>query len=495
MTLFAGEQKALEHASVHLNNTVDLLRQWSTQVPSAKYLLQPIADWLSSQLVAIIQPQPDASSTFSEERLLNLYLVSVQDLLALCSEPKAEDDDSSISITLQNAFRISSGLNMPQVLSELQSAFVSLVLSDIPLGNKVASIQRLEPFTHIHLRLIEHHLTGLASLTRALSKLGYVITSIILTLAKQGFCKPPEGEQDGTGAEGAEVDGTGLGAGSGAKNVSNEIEDESQVEGLRGQEEEDDEERGDGEDENAIEMGDDIGGKLEDVPEKEEGDEEDGVSDEEDDGPEERREDLDASDPNAVDEKLWGDEAGDDDSKGPDEKTSEDRSKEDAGESEVVAKEGAKESSKEKDESKETEEGKPQGEENEEGEDEDVMQEDLPDETQPNENGAPMDEHVPDANALDLPDDLDLDTNDKGAEDEDEDLKEDEMSLDGGSDAGMDEDMPPEAHDAPPDENAAEEQGEDVTMTFAGEDEQVRNLLQSPSFRPFNLSFVGEYQR
>ena len=136
------------------------------------------------------------------------------------------------------------------------------------------------------------------------------------SVAKDGFCKPPEGEAGAGEGEGSMEDagGMGMGEGTGKENVSKEIEDESQVEGLQGEAGEDEDieraEEGD-----ALEMSEDIGGKMQDVPDKE--GEEEGDDDEKDDDeePEEQVGNLDAMDPSAVDEKLWGDEGGPEDDK------------------------------------------------------------------------------------------------------------------------------------------------------------------------------------
>ena len=91
---------------------------------------------------------------------------------------------------------------------------------------------------------------------------------MLQTLSAQGFCKPPDLDDSKDGEDPAEsVGGVGLGEGSGSQNVSKDIEDESQVEGLRGDGQQDTMDNKGGKD--AIEMSDDFGGDMEDIPDTE----------------------------------------------------------------------------------------------------------------------------------------------------------------------------------------------------------------------------------
>lgn len=111
-----------------------------------------------------------------------------------------------------------------------------------------------------------------------------------------------------------EANGTGLGEGVGDKNVSKEIEDESQVEGLKDEKDDTDGEAERAEEDDAIEMNEDMGGQLQYVPDAEYEQQEDDSEEQNDEDLDEQIGDLDAHDPSAVDEKLWGDETGPQDS-------------------------------------------------------------------------------------------------------------------------------------------------------------------------------------
>jgi midasin len=178
--------------------------------------------------------------------------------------------------------------------------------------------------------------------------------------------------------------------------VSEEIKEESQVEGLQDVQEEGNTEREKGEGDKAIEISEDFAGELEDVEGPDEGEEDDGSGNESE--VEDKAEDLDANEPHAVDEKLWGDQQG----KEP--RDSDDRLKEDhssgrqQGSPEVTANENRGEDKGEK-----------------EGEDlaaatESDIQEDAPgvDEEQPGKQGAPIEDWIDEKETLNLLEDLQM---------------------------------------------------------------------------------------
>ena len=147
-------------------------------------------------------------------------------------------------------------------------------------------------------------------------KLTYVLCRTAATVFREGFCAPAEegdggdeGEMQSGAFEGAQ-DGTGMGAGEGAKDVSDQIEHEDQVAGLQGEDEGvPPEERPDVPDEDGgIEMSGDFEGAMHDMP-----DDGDGDADGEDGGEEEeldRQMGDTGADDDVVDQQLWD---GDDD--------------------------------------------------------------------------------------------------------------------------------------------------------------------------------------
>ena len=375
---------------------------------------------------------------------VNTCLVAVQDVLGRCKSPEVREESPDNYLLAGNMTiqRLTLALNVDRVVARVQEAIRSVTQA----GTR--HISNLIPFITRYIEMAEHQVLSHAFWNKAMFKLCFVLCSLNQTLIKEGFCKPPDGEAAEAEGGAEEISqGTGLGDGTGAENVSKEIEDESQVEGLQGEDEKKDEQKHDqGEKDDTVEMADDFAGDLEDVPddEGEEGEKSDSEGSEQD--PDEALGDLDAGDPNAVDEKLWGDEKGETDE--AEQKMDQDRSNENSGESDVVAKENnEKHQQKDKQDPAEGQE-EPVDDSNEgPAPDDEAVGDEGPDSADAT--GAPMDEHVLDAETLDLPDDLDL-----GKGEEEGRNETDELDLGDDDDAQMDE-GPPE------DDQLSEEMGDD----------------------------------
>ncbi|KAF9454871.1 midasin [Macrolepiota fuliginosa MF-IS2] len=410
-----------------LNLCLSSLGQWSLAYPHLQYLFEPTREWLSTEMVTNVQLKPshEEHSGGSAEALLNTLLYTVQVMVTEKAKADAdapvdgdEDGDQQVLKVYREIRNFTQLLSLDRVLGQLDTLLASIST----LKELKHAVQYIIPFLDVYRDLAYNQLAVHTQWTKAILKLDHVLCSTILRLAKEGFCQPPETEEQGDGdGEALEAaDGTGLGEGSGTENISKEIEDESQVEGLKDENEGNQEQSKDNRDDNAVEMSEDFGGTLEDVPgdeSQEEGDKSDGESESD---PEERIDDLDSTDPSALDEKIWGDESGPQDSEDTEDKTGKDHSEEQSGSSEVVAKESNENSKKEKGkENKESnameEDGPPEVEEQ--GEEE---------EGEPNATGAPMEDFVQDANTLDLPDEMDLD-----AGEEEKEINMDESEIEG----------------------------------------------------------------
>ncbi|THV03027.1 midasin [Dendrothele bispora CBS 962.96] len=438
--LLQEEYSSILEALQYLDEVPNTIRRWTSIEGRLKAHLLSLLKWIESSkpgspTLHDAAPLPQISSP---DHLIDVCLAGVQTLLAKCPETESpssdsEDDrDNYIKDDCHTVCETTALLKVDHLVERLNDLLI-LFASGGDDTNHKAALERTMPFLSLYTKLVETQLKSHAHWTKALFKLNYVLCSVLQTLCKQGFCKPPDANQEAESGDGtAEMtDGVGMGEGSGAENVSKDIQEESQVEGLQGDDANDNQPRGDDkDDDDAIEMSQDFGGEMEDVPDdgNERDDDDDGDDGESDAEPEEQLADLDASDPAAVDEKFWGDEKGPENSDDPEQKTNEDRSKESNGESDIVAKEGQKESKdkenkKEEDEQRDDDDGAPPQ------EAEDALpEEDGPDTDpdHPDASGAPMDEHVPDANALELPDDMDL-----GGDEND-------MDIDGEKDDGDD---------------------------------------------------------
>ncbi|KAI6098131.1 midasin [Pisolithus sp. B1] len=414
--LLGEEYTTVVEASHLLVSLPTRLDEMTSSFPHLAHVLVPTAQWVRDQgtfaFPEISTPHIDPTSDLAAVQNM---LRKVPDLSSPTTTISSSDEpaDNYIHNGARDTSVFTSLLDLPSITERISQVSAGLLL--LPHEPLQAALKRMLPFLHYFLDFSGELLESQARWTAELLKLDYVVCSVLHTLATRGFCIPPETEEgdDTTGSEeGRGLEGTGIGEGAGAENVSKEITDESQVEGLQG--EGNDTERGEGKgDENAIEMNEPFEGEMEDVEDDEDGDGEE-ESPEDGEGPDEQLGKLDRADPNKVDEKLWGDEPGEDE-EDQQEELQQDRSGQASDESDVVAKgrESAKSNKKKEEATKETKNTADKCEE--EGE-EDVQEEER---GSPNAAGAPMDEHIPDANTLDLPEDMNLDNDKEGGCDSD----------------------------------------------------------------------------
>ena len=186
--------------------------------------------------------------------------------------------------------------------------------------------------------------TDFLSFHRACACYGVHASVTFLNLLSKGLCVPPKKDDEGKGGEAGKgagegaggksqdlSEGTGIGQGQGAKDVSDQLTNEEQILGLKGEEQQQqppagpDQENGAGKDgdDGGVEMDADFEGALEDMPgqkQQQQGKDEE----QEDQGPEEdmAREmgsvGPDDEQAEVVDERLWNDE--DDQEEQPDKK-------------------------------------------------------------------------------------------------------------------------------------------------------------------------------
>lgn len=181
---------------------------------------------------------------------------------------------------------------------------LQLIRSVMPLLNTITSTQN-------------YLISAMANMYKSVGKLLYVCLRVFRTLLCNGYCPVNTKEEDGDGDGNMDIDqmifedqeGTGMGEGEGKKDVSDQIENEDQLLGLKNEQPQepqtekkslDKEEKDTG-----VEMSENFEGENYDVP----SDEEDNQADDEDDDKEElEREMGDADLEDIVDEKQWNDE-------------------------------------------------------------------------------------------------------------------------------------------------------------------------------------------
>lgn len=379
------------------------------------HFVAPVWNWIDVVQWPRFDPpavHPNSNNTATQVGLtIDTMLIDVQAVLKVAGSKQPGEDPTSkggfLTRGLSQVMKCTQLLNLDGVVTHLQQLLV--ILSGAPCDETSNAVGYLLPFLERYLEFVDSQLLNHHQWTNALFKLTYVSCSVVRRICNDGFCQPLEREgQEGEGKEPA--DGVGMGEGTGKENVSEEIKEESQVEGLQDTGKEGDTEREKDGDDKAIEMSQDIDGELEDVEGQDEEEKEDESGDESE--VEGKVEDLDANDPQAVDEKLWGDEQGEE-PKGSDDRVEKDHSSgQQQGDPEVVAKESERERREEKGDRDQAETA------------ETDIPEDVPEVggEQPGAQGAPIEDRIDETETLDLPEDLQMDEVDtqKGCDDDDD---------------------------------------------------------------------------
>ena len=305
--------------------------------------------------------------------------------------------------------------------------------------------------------MTERRLEDYAAQYKSTSKLIYVLLRVFRVLVSQGFCSDKESDDQDGDADGDvsgmnfddDNDGTGMGEGEGKNDVTDQLENEEQLLGLKGDDQNENDEPQESKEldkeqaEQGMEMEGDFEGEMYDLPEQPQDENND---EQEDDGEELEREMNDEGSPNeeVVDEKMWDDEDNDEDNGKEEEKFEKDsKTQGEAIEGETRTKDPEEEedTSKENDKKDQEAQAEPKPESGESG---DV--EDAPDEMDINED---TDEKYEEKHGVDVRDD----EGDEKADQEDEMDLDENLDLD---DAGAEDDQ----SDGDPDAEATEQEVE-----------------------------------
>lgn len=410
--------------------------------------------------------------------LIDAILVSVQDLVKSKQKPKMQIDqdndhdhdstdmaDNYIVDEHANQFTDVQALHLETVARRCMDVFemAHQLLSTDHSVDAIKLLQQAYPFLQQYALLVDHTLGSFLVHHKAMAKMTYALVNSFTVIISKGFCMPQGADEEGEegDADGMTM-GTGIGEGEGTKDVSEEIEDEEQVLGTQNEEQQQQQEKGDTKEEKkGIDMENDFEGELEDIEQDEEQQEEnEDDEDEEEEDIDDQIGDVDDMDPDAVDDKMWGDDEAQDERKDSD-KTVDQQGKSDQQESDVVAKE---------DEEQEDDSSKPQP--DREGEEPDQKESDKQDNVDEEEQGdegdkdqgegeneddegadenkagEQMNVDVPEAETLELPEDLDM----EGDQNEGEEQLQDPMDMD------QDESMQDQGGEEDVGENEEEEQ-------------------------------------
>ncbi|TRZ01341.1 hypothetical protein DNTS_001208 [Danionella cerebrum] len=428
--LFVPEGGLVQHTQPPLTRGLQAVRE------EVETCLTEFTTWRTNLLSithSLKSPEnpPSFSSQFSGqlEKAINMVLCAVQSLVKRKEKETQEDQqseskresDSEVAEELLKPGHLSklleedlsgdiSSLSLPEIngiVTELLQGLRSHRDTCQPqhvqeLNEACRSLVRLEPMLHLYSELVRYYLAVLMGAHRTSGKLLSVLANVFTELAQKGYCLPQDlmGGGEGEGAtEFHDYEGGGIGEGEGVK----DIEDTFQ-EGQEKKEEEQD--RKDiKEEDNAIEMSEDFEGKMHDGTDREPGEDEEDSDKDEDEELDKKMGDLGDGQTDTLDERIWGD---DDEEEDDVDSSNEEESGPgmDQGESELVAKDDnmdAGESNKDKNQEKEQSKDE---------EEKDQIHEQV-DEREFDENEVDpyhgKQEKAKETEAMDLPDELNLD--------------------------------------------------------------------------------------
>lgn len=397
------------------------LTKWTVDRPDLSFVLCQITPWL--KMKATCQLERHSRNTLSLQEFDSNLLAAVDRMLV--GLQKLKETSSSIEasglLSRSDEFftRTMRAIHLSNVKESLESVLETIqnlqTHAETGLPFAAALIASVLPITNRYYNICKDLVGRFTAVHRETCKMAYILAKSFTQIASEGFCSPPEASTEDNNS-GKLESGTGLGEGQGAEDISKDIGDDEDLSELAQQEK----------NEEASEEMDDCADAVNMDQEELQADtteQKDGEEQEDDESGSEGEDDIDEEvgsvndlDPSAVDEKLWDG--------AHDEQQKETENEEGKGASESDQQAAALEQEKDK------KQQQADGEEDEEEENEE-------DEEAPDDEGEAVgreemdvtDPHTKEEDALDLPEEMQLD----GDEKEDENAEDDD-GMDGMSD-------------------------------------------------------------
>ena len=324
-SLRTGEEIALyENANLQIQSLKMDLEQAAAVEPRVAYITQQLIPWAETGRYLGNEYHNDMASGIEEgssttdvtafsHRIYDAsssVLVAIQQLNPQGeTEPTSSEDARWLVKADTCLVRSLKALHMDQVVHDFESALTSFsMIDEMELQPLLALCLLVLPTLQQYRHICHHLLERYTMLHRETCRLSFELGRIFLQIIREGFCGPSDGaavERD----ENAKLeDGTGLGEGEGAQDMSKDIGDGEDISELANQQTttggDDDIESA----EDAVDMGrEDLEGEMDEIGEgqQEDGEDDQRNSEDEVEDMDEEAGDVDDLDPSAVDEKLW----------------------------------------------------------------------------------------------------------------------------------------------------------------------------------------------
>ncbi|PHH61107.1 hypothetical protein CDD81_769 [Ophiocordyceps australis] len=459
------------------------LNRYMMEKPNIAMILRQVETWTQAESRSFYSQETAGSVLDCAEAISTLtdsILVAVERASKVAGSPRGEDEGGWLKRQNNDLSSVLQQLHMSDVEKSIRHC-IDLV-QQVNLGEPQASAAIMTMFGLASAILGNFTLLCSQSVNRAMelhratSSMAFNLTKAFMQIASQGFCTPQEQSDEKSGDAGQLESGTGLGDGDGAEDISKDVQPDEDLSELA--QEANKEQSGEIEDQkDAVDMADEeLEGEMGSVDGAQDDEEEASQKEDEEDAEEmdEEAGNVDHLDPTAVDEKMWD---------GDDEKAEKDQQgNKQAGQKQDDEQMAADQDVKQGEAEEKQDDGKGDEEEEAEGEDADEGEEEEEEDAAAQEELNRQDQNVEEKEALELPEDMELDFDDQGSELSDDQEMEDlsdveaesgkpEEQQDGGEeDEGME---PPEMQPAEEDKTE-ENQGETDEKAedkIGGEDE------------------------
>ena len=311
----SGHEQTHERADTLLKQLRDDLHKWTEEATHISFVLRQINLWTeTSQLPSEAHINGVTVIDIAEvdnnvSQVVDLVLIAVQGIeKAHLSIPSSDQESGWLAHTnhsLADGLKLAHTRDIGSLLEDVMFKIHRIqTKDDVGLNVAGAIFAMALPTIQRYRDIQKENLDRYAKLQQGTCKLASVLAQSFSKLASEGFCTPSESSAAESGMSEKLEEGTGLGEGEGADDISKDVQDDEDLSELaqEGRKSKDKEEIEDRED--AVDMDhDELEGELGDAPDKEDGSASE--SGENDNTVDEETGDVDDLDPSAVDEKLW----------------------------------------------------------------------------------------------------------------------------------------------------------------------------------------------
>ncbi|KAL9936347.1 hypothetical protein V8E36_004415 [Tilletia maclaganii] len=325
------DEMIVKQVSQRIEPVCEQLESVAAKSPALSSLCAASAQWLRTSLQTATRSVTGADRngrhhagealSVSSNRIIDSVLLITQKLRSLPESDKvghnAEDDsfglpDAAILAQLRSLRAIDAQLRVGEVADQINTLLRNCAHNTETGSEGVTfALRRVAPFVAVYTQMVKAHLHTSCQWYAELLKYLYIVNQTVQSVITQGFCKPKEEQEtsESNEADNQAEAGTGLADGSGANDITDQLDDDEEIEEM--QRDDDQQEQDSGETEKqkgAKESGLDLDGPTEEKEADEEDPErsqEDEEEEEESEEPEDAIDKVDPFDPNAVDEKMW----------------------------------------------------------------------------------------------------------------------------------------------------------------------------------------------